>query len=237
MMRGVSPWFIYFLWPNGQNLSRAEADALGQAPIKPSSVMPKVRFNFERVCRYIAQHPSLEVIGAREMQRRYGWQKKLLSQEDLTSYFNQFIGTRRDTPLEYMGDIPLGNGFSPAEAVIALTESVVAWSSINELPKEIARLDVLGPTELPLVCPELPSISRDQIIEVAKYVFENAQNGYLPGNIPLQGRKIGLGSYFQGVSDFYRRIQSGEVVRSVELSRVSLRYPSFATRLTQCGAA
>ena len=61
MMRGVSPWFTYFLWPNGQDLLRVEADALGQAPIKPVSVMQKVKRNFEHVCRYIAHLGPLRV--------------------------------------------------------------------------------------------------------------------------------------------------------------------------------
>jgi hypothetical protein len=229
MVRGVSPWFIYFLWPNGQNLSRIEADALGQAPIKAASVMPTVRRNFERVCRFIAQHPDLEVIGAAELRRRYGWHKPSLSLEDVNRYGDRFIATRKQTPTAYMGDIPLDDWFSPAEIVAALTDFILAWSAERRLPREVPRRDVLGPLEVPLICPELPQLTASQMVEAANQVRNQLDNsGYLPGNILLNGKRIGLGSYLQTASDFFRQIQSGVIPGAQELVRVACRYPAFA---------
>ena len=229
MVRGVSPWFIYFLWPNGQNLSRSQADELGQAAIKPASVMPTVRRNFERVCRHIAEHPDLDVIHGGDLQRRYAWQKPSVTRDDLVSYIDRFVGTREDTPTAYVGGIPLDDWFTPAEIVAALTDGILAWSAEGKLPEQVERRNVLGPIEVPLVCPERARLSHKQMIGAATAVQDElVKTGYLPGNIPVDEKRIGLGSYLQGASEMYRQVTRSNESDAVELPRVSLRCPAFA---------
>jgi hypothetical protein len=229
MVRGVDPWFIYYLWPNGRNLSRADADALGAAPIKPASVMPVVKRNFERVCRHIAEHGDIEVIGAPELQRRYGWQKAEISREELGAYAERLLaGLNTDTP----GSVPeilLDSWFSPAEILVAMADSAGIWGREQNLPSKVPRRNVLGPTEVPVVCPELPRLTADQMIHAAALVQESvSETGHLPANVSLDGRRVGLGTLLVVIALFYEQVRRGGGPDGVGLPRTSARYPAIA---------
>jgi hypothetical protein len=97
------------------------------------------------------------------------------------------------------------------------------------LPTEVTRRGVLGPLDVPLICPELPQLTTTQMVEAAKQVRNQVDSsGYMPGNVLLNGKRIGLGSYLQAASDFFRQIQSGVTPGTQELTRVACRYPAFA---------
>jgi hypothetical protein len=79
------------------------------------------------------------------------------------------------------------------------------------------------------MCPEVAGLSAQQMIDAAVSVQRDIEaSGYLPGNVAVDGHRVGLGSYLSGVSGFYRRIHSGAGAGSVTLPRVSPRYPAVA---------
>ena len=168
-------------------------------------------------------------MGAAELLQCYGWHQRTVSQHDLLAYIDRFSGARENTPLDYMGDIPLDDWFSPAEILMALTDSVLSWRHHGHLPQEVPRRDVMGPVNVPLICPEVSFLSQEDVVEIAAAVRRKVdQSGYLPGNTSLGGTRIGLGSYLWLVSDFYQRLVTGSDPVLIELPRVSVRYPSFA---------
>jgi hypothetical protein len=152
---------------------------------KPPEEEQRAKTNFRRLCTYLKEHPELEVVGMQEAGRLFSTQPERIGRDALIAYA---------TELEKGRDIPFHPTFSPAELICGLADGLVAADRDGDLPEELPRRDLLGPTTRPTVAPEKVSITRAELISVCAQLVEQVEtSGHLPANLQAGDERLGLG--------------------------------------------
>jgi len=168
-----------------------------QAPdLRPQETMKVAQKNFGRLMKFCKeQKKDVEFTTFSELMERFSYQKEFVTLNELVTLSEKIISENR--PI-------IGKYFSPAEIFTALAEEIKAFSENGNLLKQVERATVFGPIEMPLSEPEISSITEQQINSTAKRVFDYIkQNGMIPGNVEVDGKKIGAGSLLRLFSRYF----------------------------------
>ena len=153
--------------------------------VKPREEEARAQANFRRLCTYLKEHPGLEVVGVEEAARRFSEQPAHIGRDALVSYAAELVERQQ---------VVFHRTFSPAELVAALADSLVHDCEAGDLPEQVARRDVLGPTARPAVAQEKDIITRDELVSACRQLLETvAECGHLPANVRAGDQRVGLG--------------------------------------------
>ena len=169
---------------------------------------------------HLANNEELRHISFDSIESYYGQRSQCISKTILEKDVNRMV----EAP-----DIVAEGNFSAAEKCLALLECVINNSKISDQP----RREVLGPLEVPIVAPEFDTISENDFLKLIIKTFEFTNStGYLPGNLRLQNRRVGINQLYHLAASYLQQKSQG--VEPVILSPVEInRYPLYsATQAT-----
>lgn len=129
--------------------------------------------NILRFFDYLAQQRSrVQITGLSELAKHFSLQPTTISSDTLRSYAEQLLQTQ---------DVPFHDHYSPAELLVGLAESLLAWSQTKQLPRHVQRVDVIGPASLSEDVAWNRSVTLQDILAAAKTVTDEVRNsGMLP---------------------------------------------------------
>jgi hypothetical protein len=179
--------------------------------------------NFRQLVRYLRDTPGLAPTTVHEMTRRYGQQPATISSEDLARFAERAVITR---------EIPLPGATSPAEALLGFAEALVRWESEETLPIRVARHDILGPRTAPPRAPEVPGVTKDQLVGLARGILDYAgETGHLPSELMHDSITNGQGVLYGTFATAFHQIHRGDTLDGGIALEPWPRYPVFATAL------
>ena len=95
----------------------------------------------------------------------------------------------------------------------------------------MARRNVLGPVERPIVAQEKDIITHDEIILVCRQLLERVESeGHLPANVTIGNERVGLGQIAYLVAKSYRALARYDSYEELAVPRVP-RYPQIALEI------
>jgi hypothetical protein len=217
-----------FITPNAINIPREE---YGQRGSPKRYTSEEVRANldgFRRLVKWIKQDRRLNPITMAELVQRYGPQPAEISADELAGAAAEIVRNPSG------GAILLHPRFSPAEIAVGLAEALLAHAEHGS-EFAVTRHEVLGPTRNPVVLPEPPSRTWEELLQDARFVTRHvAQTGHLPhglGEEPLT--RIGVNHLYDAFAQAYHALRTtGQPPASVPLRRMP-RYPDLAPKIAQ----
>jgi len=218
-------WTEDLLYANGRNRTIEE---VGYAyELKSPHLVDRARANFRRFCEYLRSRDDVEVIGISRAAELFSRQSTHISRDVLFAYCTQ-------------GDHPahprLNPYFSPAELLAALAEALVEGDERGALPRAVARREVIGPVEKPVLMPERLFVSREELLGLCRELAEHVnETGHLPANLTLDEDRVGLGSLHAACAHAFVAACRGDELARLRLERVP-RYPAFAEQMDRAMA-
>lgn len=216
----VKGWTEDELYANGRNRTLEE---LGYAyEVRTAAEVDRAKQNFQRFCEVLRGVKDVQVIGIARAAELFGKQAESISRDTLLAYCRAEADA---------GHPRLHPAFSPAELLTALAEALVEGEGRGALPRSVARSNVLGPVEKPVLTPERPFVSREELLGLCRELIGQVEDtGHLPANLTLGDARIGLGSLHAACVATFRAACAGDVFARLRLERVP-RYPAFAHEL------
>lgn len=217
---------------NGKNLPRRRRGEWGYPPLKTKAELARSKINYIKLTKFVRHNPDLEAIRCRDLYRIFGKQRDIIARGNLERITSDMVNA--GTKLEE-NEILIDALFSPAEAVYALSQSILIYGQTKQLPLELKRKNILGPMDFPVIWPEGYAIKGNKIFKLAGCLVNFAdKNGYLPANFMLgRGNRLGLGSYYLLACEAYRQIaKAGKIAGEMKLKSVK-RYPDKAFDLAR----
>lgn len=153
--------------------------------VKPRDEEARAQANFRRLCEWLAACDGLEVVGIAEAARLFGAQPERIGRDALIAYARQLCADDR---------IDFHPTFSPAELVYGIAASLAAAGDAGDLPEEVERRTVLGPTARPAISAHAAPLSRAQLVALCRELVAAAErDGCLPANLPAGQGLLGIG--------------------------------------------
>ena len=163
-------WLEHYALASG--LTRTPQDLGWRYGIKSVEEEQRAQANFRRLCRYLAEHPDIAVVGVNEAARAFSAQPTSIARDALTFYSEDLIHAK---------EIVFDAAFSPAEMVCALSESLLHHQQFGDLPDEVPRRDVLGPHTRPVVGLERDAVTHTELLSMCRQVVNQVESeGCLP---------------------------------------------------------
>lgn len=182
----------------------------------------RAKANFRRLCRYIKDHPDIELVGTAEAGRLFSTQPVEITRDELTAYAEG---------VDRAGRPVLHCTFSPAELLCGLAESIAAAEGAGDLPDQVARRDVLGPRELPVVGREADVVSHAELVGLCRQTVEHVKaEGCLPANVTTSAARVGMGQLAVIAARSYRASARYEKCERLRI-RATSRYPDAAMQV------
>jgi hypothetical protein len=179
----------------------------------------RVKKNFRRVCEWIRDHPSLDCKSGAEIAKAFSTQPKDISRDELTAYAEDVVQQNK---------ILLHQTFSPAELLMGMMESLVSAGENNDLPYGVDRKNILGPVEIPTVGLEMSSVTHAELLKLCRSAIDHVEStSHLPGNLHLNGQRIGIGQLAVAVSRAYAAQTHYSRYAKLNLD-TKVRYPEVA---------
>jgi hypothetical protein len=201
----------HFWAPNGANIPRERWGGQGEPRRYSAAQVATARDNFRRLARRIRHDSRLNPITVAAAAARHGRQPSAITQSEL---------------LTAAADVVCGGGpqlnarFSPAEILAGMIGAVAVHAETGALPSALPRRDVLGPTENPIIEPE---IRRADWSLVAAWAAEAgrflARTGRLPANLGAVGERIGLNHLHVGLAEGLGAISAGRAPGTIAFRR------------------
>ncbi len=207
--------FIDNYWsPNGVNYPKERWGMYGRPrQYTPEQVNTSLA-NFRRLARWIRNDPRLNVMTLHEVVQKYGKQPASINREELTS------AARQITAVE---EIVIHPRFSPAEILVGLARALVLSADHNQIPNEVARDNVLGPTRNPIWIPELQGCTYQTLAQLARQLLDHVTTtGELPATLGAPLERVGINHLYRAFAETYLAMTSGSA-----LTEVKFRYEGF----------
>jgi len=216
----VKGWTEDELFANGRNRSLAD---LGYAyEVRTPAEVEKAQEAFGRLCDYLRGRDDIEVIGIGRAAELFARVPDAVSRDTLLGYCRAAENATHPR---------LHAIFSPAELLAAFAEALVEGETRGALPRACRRRDVLGPVEKPVLVPEKPFVSRQELLGLCRELLGHVeQTGHLPADLALGDARIGLGSLHAACVTAFGLACAGHQVSRLRLERVP-RYPAVAAEL------
>ena len=210
-------WLEHHVLTTGK--SRSPRELGWHFEVKSGEERERARASFRRLCAYLRGHPDLEVVGIEEAARILSTQPACIDRDALVDY-----AVRASDGTE----IPLHPTFSPAELVCGLAESLVHHRESGDLPGQVERRPVLGPTTRPVVAQETDSVTHEELVNVCQeLVGQVRSSGHLPANLAASGARLGLGQIAVLAARSYQALARCDRYERLSVPTVS-RYPAIA---------
>jgi hypothetical protein len=221
-------WVDYYVGNNGNSIPQEKWLERRQAGVRTKAQVELALRNFARLVDFIAHHPALNVLSVPEAVKKYYRVPAEIGWLDLYGAAQRVVAK---------GEVAIDGRFSPAELLLAMAESLVAYLRTGSLPLSVKRNnDCLGPTDDPLFTPDDPcSVDAQTLAGLAQAVLDHAaQTGYLPANVTLgNSNRIGLGSLYRALAEVYAAIaRDGQAPERVDLWRFD-RQPRIGVMIGQ----
>lgn len=187
--------------------------------VKPAAEEARAQANFRRLCTFLAEHDDLEVVGISEAARLFGAQPERIGRDALIGWARQV--STGDT-------IPFHPTFSPAELLQALAASLVAAGAAGDLPEEVTRGDVLGPTARPAIAAVGAPLTHTQVLDMCRQLSAAVvADGCLPANVTAGEHRLGVGQLAQLAARAYLAQARYDRYHSLSVG-AGPRYPQLA---------
>ena len=199
--------------------SRTPEELGWRHPVKSKEEEAVAKVNFRRLCRYLTEHPDLEVIGIEEAGRLFSGQPEQIPREALRQYADDIL--RDDS-------VPFHSTFSPAEMLCALADSLIHADDAGDLPAVVSRRDVLGPTERPVVAQEMNTVEHRELVAACRQAIAHIEaQGILPANVNAGAGRLGVGQLLRLAATSYATLADGEQCGAATVPK-GPRYPAVA---------
>jgi len=179
----------------------------------------RARANFARLVDYLADRPDVEMVGAPAAAELFASQPAEILRDELTEYAEA---------ADEAGEPVLHRTFSPAEMLAGLVASLTADSAGGDVPYEVPRSDVLGPTERPITGCEADVLSAADVTAACREAMEHVERtGHVPANVTAAGRRVGAGQLLVVAARAYLGRVRGRPAESLRVPQAG-RYPAAA---------
>ena len=214
MARG---WFEHYALASG--VSRTPHDLGWRYAVKSADEEERAQANFRRLCRYLKQHTDVEVVGISEAARLFSTQPGQIARDALTFHAADVVAQEKPA---------FHAVYSPAEMTCGLAESILHHEQSGDLPDEVQRRDVLGPTSRPVVGSERDIVSHAELVDMCRQmVAAVSEDGCLPANLRVGDERVGVSQFLLLAARAYRALTAYEKYEKLRVRRVP-RYPETA---------
>ena len=205
--------FIDNYWcPNGVNYPRERWGAYGRPSQYSREEVEKLLANFRRLVRWIRNDPRLNVMTVPQLAQKYGKQPTLITREELGDAARQIVAS---------DEILIHPRFSPAEILVGLAHGLVAYADHNQLPLNVPRADVLGPTRNPIWIPELQGCDYRALVQLARQLLEHATTtGLLPATLGDPWQRVGINHLYRALAESCLALSAGSTMTEVRFRRI-----------------
>jgi len=188
------------------------SDSLQAPALRPVESMSTARKNFKRLMQFLKEQENLgkiEITTYSDLMKRFSYQPDQIKKTDLLRVAERVTST---------GHVVYDDLYSPAEVFSGLTRSLLEFDGSGKVPGKLNRKSPLGPMTMPPESPELPSVSFEQLLELAALAADTLTNiGYLPAVLMVEDQRVGTGSLFQLFSAAYLDVSTGNQRESYEV--------------------
>ena len=214
-------WIEEYVQANGKTRSIEEIG--WRYAVKGPADEARAKANFRRLCRYLKDHPGLEMLGGAEAAKLFSTQPEEISRDELTAYALDVI--HADRPV-------LHSTFSPAELLTGLCASIVAAAEGRRVPDEVPRRDVLGPTDIPVLGREADLVSFEELADLSRQLVAAVEKtGRIAGNVHTAKAPVGAGQLLVLAARAYHALARSEKMATLRVSKTT-RYPDKAMELS-----
>jgi len=206
--------------PNGVNYPKDRWGMYGRPPAYTPEQVKTLLANFRRLARWIRQDPRINVMTVPELVQKYGKQPASIRREELSSAARQITA----------GDeILIHPQFSPAEILVGLAHALILSADHNQLPTDVSRDDVLGPTRNPIWIPELQGCTQQTLIQLARQLLDHTKStGQLPATLGEPLQRIGINHLYYAFAEAYLAMDSDSALTQVKFRRMP-PWPNIAS--------
>lgn len=227
----------YWQYINGRNVPKELWRRNGGPRLRSERDIALAKANIRKMAEHLRRNDRIKVIGIPEAAEKYGYQPREISREQLQSAGASIRAHRAEYAPDVSAaqerpalDIPIGR-FSPAEVLVGLADSIVAYAKESGLPPSVKRREVLGPLENPIIVPEVENLEWSSFVAYLRDLLQTvAQTGHLPANVGPVEARVGIGSLLRASAEVYHHIEASNLPDNVSLPRFP-RYPRIGRDL------
>jgi hypothetical protein len=213
--------FTDIYWsPNGVNYPKERWGTYGRPPQYTPEQVKTLLANVRRLARWIRHDPRLNVMTVPEVVGKYGQQPASISREELRD-------AARGITAGY--EVLIHPRFSPAEILVGLSQALVSSAEDGQLPADVSRHDVLGPTRSPIWIAELQGCNPQTAARLARQLLDHTKTtGQLPATLGEPLERVGINHLYRAFAEFYLAIDSGSALMEVKFRRMP-PWPNLAS--------
>jgi peptidoglycan/xylan/chitin deacetylase (PgdA/CDA1 family) len=215
--------FIDIYWsPNGVNYPKDRWGMYGRPPQYTPEQVKTLLANVRRLARWVRHDPRLNVITVPELVAKYGRQPASISRQELSE-------ASREITAGY--EVLIHARFSPAEILVGLAQALVFCAEHDELPAEVTREEVLGPTRNPIWIPELQGANQQTVARLACQLLDHTKTtGQLPATLGEPLARVGINHLYRAFAEVYLAMNSGSAPTEVRFRRMP-PWPNLASAI------
>jgi len=213
----------------GDGFNRPRAD--WRAPdCRSDAAVERAKDGFRRLVRFARDHPAVEIAPIAEVARHLGGRPERAPRGDLLDLARKALATGEEDIFNFtiLGDETL----SPAQQLVGFARALLSPES-----DEVALDDPLGPTDDPRHASDGAALEWPQVRRLAQCLDEAARDAdRLPGNVLVDGRRIGLGVAYFALAQAMVRQADGEREPSVQPPYFAPAFPHHGLRIANAFA-
>ena len=215
-------WLEHYALASG--MTRTPLDLGWRYGVKSTEEEERAKANFQRLCRYLAEHPDIAVVGVNEAAGMFSTQPTFITRDALAFYSED---------LAHAKEIVFHAAFSPAEMVCALSESLLHHEECGDLPEKVLRREVLGPHTRPVVGLERGAVTHSELLSLCRQVVTRVESeGCLPANVTTSSERVGLSQFALLAASSYLALARYEKVERLRVT-CAPRYPQIAFQIDE----
>ena len=186
---------------------RESAQPWVQPELKSDAEYAVALRNFEKLIRWLVEHPGIDVAPLSAMAKRVAPQPTSMELTKLVEYA-EAAAAQEEILVE-------SETCTPAEAVDLMCRALAGKSSTSSPSLSVRH--VFGPLEMP---PETGTVETDgdALREASHRVTEFIDgHGNLPASLSLSGKEVGIGSFYRALCRAFSALASGADSRSLKI--------------------
>jgi len=211
-----------FWAPNGVNYPNERWGMHGRPRMRSARQVDIALANFRRFAKWIRHERRLNPMTIAEVAKLYGDQPTTIKREELVE---------AALAISQANEVLLHPRFSPAEITSAIARELLAFEEQRQLPPEIPRDCVLGPTSSPIYYPEAQGCTHRGLIALAQRLVDHMANtGCLPATLGEPFNRVGVNHLYRALAESLLAIHSGSVREQIDFVPLP-PWPSLALQI------